>query len=480
MTTTMKTIGLTTLLLLIVSSTAVTPTPKGSSPTQSALNLPTGDMEDMESASMNMTGGLTIQQTNGNVTAAEDSGVSGNQTTIDANMTLNGVNLYVLAEVLMGFEHPRAWHVEHCRHVPYFPMPAEILGCVQATGWFYNMSSRSCELVSIPCNDLPTLNFWHTIFPCEANCTHKGKGIVFADAPMVNLDPRSICIIPALTGQSAKDCPASSGPITTTWTYDATAATCFEVQYDCHWQASNNTFVFNSTCQHFCHDVSFPNISTGHHLFLNGTNTNQTINGVSVNVQQSLHLGWINLTIPWDINHCRKIPFFNTTREIKTCVNSTGFFYNTTTRTCQTVTVPCGDIPTQNFFPDQATCQAQCSNWQEEAVSFAGAPNANLDPRIVCSMPVYTNARGNCTDMQIDWVETVWTYDPVMLSCDQVTVVCSHALTLNAFLDSGTCTNFCGGVSASNVSFGFHPLPGQTITPVLTTITINGMSTVGA
>jgi len=461
------------------------PTSTGSSSTQSTLTAPsipassTGDMEDTE---MTMAGGLTIQQTNGNVTAAEASGVVGTQTIIDANMTLNGLNLFVIAEVLMGFDHPRAWHVEHCRHVPYFPMPAEIEGCIQSTGWFYNMSSRSCEMVNVPCNDLATLNFWPDIGPCLANCTTNGKGIVFADAPMVNLDPRSICILPALTGVSSPKCPKKSSEQTTTWTYDATGATCFEVQYDCHWQASNNTFAFNSTCQHFCHDVAFPNTtnSSGHHLFLNGTNTNQTINGVSVNVQESIHVGWINLTVAWNINHCRKIPFFNTAREKLSCVNGTGFFYNATTKQCQTVTVPCGDIPTQNFFPDQATCQAQCSNAQGQSVSFAGVPHTNLDPRIVCSMPVFTNAPGNCTGMTTDIVETVWTYNPVSLSCDQVTVVCSHALTINAFLTNGTCQAFCGGVSASNVSFGYHLMPNTTVTPILSTIVIDAISHVGA
>ena len=92
------------------------------------------------------------------------------------NKTINGIDLKVVAEVVMGMHHPKAWHPTHCKQIPFFNTSKENLDCVRKHGWYYDMSSESCQEIDVPCGDIATLNFWKTIDGCLANCTTSGIG----------------------------------------------------------------------------------------------------------------------------------------------------------------------------------------------------------------------------------------------------------------------------------------------------------------
>ena len=185
---------------------------------------------------------------------------------IDKNQTIMGINLYVLKELVMGTHHPKAWQSQHCRQVPYFNQTGERKSCVKSSGYFYNMTTKSCDTVDIPCGDIATLNFWTDIDPCTANCTTNGVGITFVGVPAVNVDPRAICILPVVNGSTPHCQGVKKNSNITVWTYDPVTTTCYEVLYNCHWTPTLNTFAFNSTCQHMCHDITLPGSKKGHNL----------------------------------------------------------------------------------------------------------------------------------------------------------------------------------------------------------------------
>ena len=180
---------------------------------------------------------------------------------VNKNININGVTLFALKKLVMGTHHPALWQSQHCRQIAYFPNQSS--GTPSKKGWYFDMPSESCKPITVPAGAIATLNFWPHISGCTANCTQHGKGLVFQGVPKINVDPRKICILPTYSSKTGGSCTQHKR---TLWTYDAKTMTCYEVQVPCQYKTTLDTFSFNSTCQHMCHDVTLPGSSSGHHL----------------------------------------------------------------------------------------------------------------------------------------------------------------------------------------------------------------------
>ena len=232
------------------------------------------------------------------------------------------------------------------------------------------MTTRECSPVDVPCNDFPTLNFWEDEEGCLANCTINGVGLTWLKSPKLNLDPRFICIQPPYNPNvSSPTCTGQTGLIKKDggviyWVYDAITANCYKIQVDCHWAATNNSFAYNSTCQHMCHDVALPGSGKGHRLSTENDTGNATINGISIFIGQQKFFGF---TTPANISSndtimCKIIPFFtskSTTGKNSKCVSSTGYSYDVIAG-CIPTSIPCGSSPSLNFWGTIEECQSSC------------------------------------------------------------------------------------------------------------------------
>ena len=69
-----------------------------------------------------------------------------------------------------------------------------------------------------------------------------------------------MCIQPTITGRGP--CIVDQD-IIIGWTYDATIGACIKIRATCTAQFSQNFFISNTICEHFCHDVGMPGSGNG-------------------------------------------------------------------------------------------------------------------------------------------------------------------------------------------------------------------------
>jgi len=98
------------------------------------------------------------------------------------NMTanINGQNVSnIIKNALMGTHHPVIWSPTHCIQTPSIPRPngtkSAPPNCVTQSGWYLDVSTGSCQEVSVTCSEIATLNFFYNVSTCNEMCMQNGK-----------------------------------------------------------------------------------------------------------------------------------------------------------------------------------------------------------------------------------------------------------------------------------------------------------------